>query len=338
MHDKQNVSPLSIDEITTKIIATAKWRNEVVDFVQQLEKHGILKMFMNGDSLDKLNSKLNDLQILVGPYAKLDYRGEMLIRYYESHFCHQVARQIAAVGATTDEEIDTHLKSVIELWQTPKHASDLFLAMCDLPIALRKVYQAAIDDYFEKKYETGLYVVSQSDNMKKISNYWETLSESKKEIFKLLDHAMPLGIEDSEETEAWISNHEDEFCKVDFSAARKLTDFDTVYKIFFGRSTTTQAGFTRAETKLKVYQSYKALVLKDCLTEIPDSDAQTGKAITNVLKKKAKDEPLRFIIRFIQAFFMFYREDARLVRERTRRSIIQSMPTLHNGGTINIPN
>lgn len=338
MQDKQNVNPLSVDAITTKITGTKQWRDIVVDFVQQLENHGILRMFMNGEKLDELNSKLNSLQILVGTYSKLDYRGEMLVRYYESHFCRQVARQIAAVEATSDEEIEIHLKSVIELWQTPKHASDLFLAMCDLPVALRKVYQAAIDDYFEKKYDTGLHVVSRSENMEKILNFWEDLSETKKEIFRLLDEAMPLGIEHSEETEEWVKNHKDEFAGINFAAARKLTEFDTVYEIFFGSSPRTKSGFTRAETKVKVYQSYKVLVLKDCLAEIPEPQAQTGKAITKVLENKAKDESLRLIIRFIQAFFMFYREDARIVRERMRRSLIQSMPTLYNGGTINIPN
>ena len=87
-----------------------------------------------------------------------------------------------------------------------------------------------------------------------------------------------------------------------------------------------------------VYQSYKALVLKDCLTEVKDADAQTGENFTTVLQAKANDDALRLIIRFIQAGFMFYREDARLIRERTRRSVIESMPTLYNGGTINIPN
>ena len=51
MHDKQKVKTLSVEAITAKITDTKQWRDIVVDFVQQLECHGILRMFMNGDKL-----------------------------------------------------------------------------------------------------------------------------------------------------------------------------------------------------------------------------------------------------------------------------------------------
>ena len=64
---------------------------------------------------------------------------------------------------------------------------------------------------------------------------------------------------------------------------------------------------------------------------------KTSEAVTSVIQGKAKDESLRYLIRFVQAMFMFYRDDARIIRERTRRTVIQSLPTLYNGSTINIP-
>lgn len=338
MHDKKRVIPLSVEAIKDCIFEDAHLRDIVLDFVQQLENHGILKMFMVGDKFDELTSKLDSLGILTGSFAELNYRGDMILGYYQVHFGHQIARQIAAAQAKTKDEIQIHLNSVIELWQTPKHASDLFLAVCDFAVRVRKVYQTAIDIYFKQKCETGLCVVSRSDNTEKILDYWEDLSKEKKEIFSLLDAALPLGIEHSEETEIWILNHKDEFDRIDFDAAIQLTDFDTVFEIFFGNTRVTSSGIKKSDAKVMVYQSYKALVLKDCLAEVKDTDAQTGENLTRVLQTKVNDEALRLIIRFIQAGFMFYREDARTVRERTRRSVIESMPTLYNGGTINIPN
>lgn len=338
MHDKKRVIPLSVEAIKDCIFEDAHLRDIVLDFVQQLENHEILKMFMVGDKFDELTSKLDSLGILTGPFAELNYRGDMILGYYQVHFGYQIARQIAAAQAKTKDEIQIHLNSVIELWQTPKHASDLFLAVCDFAVRVRKVYQTAIDGYFKQKCETGLRVVSRSDNTEKILDYWEGMSKEKKEIFSLLDAALPLGIEHSEETEKWILNHKDEFDRIVFDAAIQLTDFDTVFEIFFGNTRVTSSGIKKSDAKVMVYQSYKALVLKDCLAEVKDADAQTGENLTRVLQTKVNDEALRLIIRFIQAGFMFYREDARTVRERTRRSVIESMPTLYNGGTINIPN
>ena len=338
MNDKKSVIPLSVDAIKDYIFEDASLRDVVLDFVQQLENHGILKMFMVGNKFDELTSKLNSLGILTGPFAGLDYRGDMILGYYQVHFGHQIAKQIAAAQVTTKDEIAIRLDCVIELWQTPKHASDLFLAVCDFAVRVRKVYQAAIDSYFKQKVETGLRIGYRSDNTEKVLNYWEEMSKSKKEIFSLLDAALPLGIESSEETEIWILNHRDEFDRIDFDAATKLTDFETVFEIFFGNTRVTSSGIKKSDAKVMVYQSYKALVLKDCLTEVKDAEAQTGENLTSVLQAKANDDALRLIIRFIQAGFMFYREDARLIRERTRRSVIESMPTLYNGGTINIPN
>lgn len=338
MRDERNITPLREDEITMYIIANNEMRDKVVGFVSRLYDLGVLKIFMDGDELDKLNEILRSQNILSGQYASINYTGADLLRNYESHFCRQVARQIAAVKVRSEEEIEKYLDVILELWQTPKHAFDLFLEICDLATRLRNVYQMAIGEHFERKTQKGLYVVSKSDNVEKITSYWEGLSKERDEIFALLNTALPLGTESSEDTVKWMEENRDILDRIDFTAMMEHADFETGYEILFLNKPKTVSGIWKEDVRSIVMKSFKALVLKDCMEILHDPLDKTSEAFTSVIQGKAKDESLRYLIRFVQAMFMFYRDDARIIRERTRRTVIQSLPTLHNGGTINIPN
>ena len=338
MHDERNITPLREDEITMYIIANNELRDKVVGFVCRLNDSGVLKMFMDGDELDKLNEILRSQNILSGQYASINYNGADLLRNYESHFCRQVARQIAATKAYNETEIEKYLDVILELWQTPKHAFDLFLEICDLATRLRNVYQIAIGEHFERKTHKGLYVISKSNNMEKITSYWEDLSKARDEIFALLNAALPLGTESSETTVKWMEENKDVVDGIDFGPMMGYADFETGYEILFLNKPKTVSGIWKEDARSIVMKSFKALVLKDCMEVLEDSLDKTSEAFTSVIQEKVKDESLRYLIRFVQAMFMFYRDDARTIRERTRRTVIQSLPTLHNGGTINIPN
>ena len=105
MHDERNINPLREDEITMHIIANNELRDKVVGFVRRLNDLGVLKIFMDGDELDKLNEVLRSQNILSGQYASINYTGANLLRNYESHFCRQVARQVAFVKVYDENEI-----------------------------------------------------------------------------------------------------------------------------------------------------------------------------------------------------------------------------------------
>ena len=337
MLDERNINPLREDEITMHIIANNELRDKVVGFVRRLNDLGVLKIFMDGDELDKLNEVLRSQNILSGQYASINYTGANLLRNYESHFCRQVARQVAFVKVYDENEIERYLDMVLELWQTPKHAFDLFLGICDLATRLRNVYQMAIREHFERKTKQGLQVISKSDDVEKITSYWENLTKERDEIFSLLNSALPLGTESSECTAKWMEENKDVVYGIDFSLMMGYADFETGYEILFLNQPKTVSGIWKKDARNIVMKSFKALVLKDCIEVLENSWDKTSESFTRVIQEKAKDESLRYLIRFVQAMFMFYRDEARMIREGTRRTIIQSLPTLYNGSTINIP-
>lgn len=337
--DVKKSRPLSEDEICGRLIVDENLRRTVIDFVDLLDKQGILEMFIVGDKLDELIAALNEKDILTGEFAQVEYCGAMLRRYYESHFLRQVARQVAAATVTTDEQIASATQLVIELWQTPKHCSDLFLATCDLGTRLRKVYAVAIDQYFRQKVEKGICVISRSEDTEKVTTYWEELTKEKNVIFKLLDEAIPLGIEVSEEAMKWANVKKKVFNRIDFSSAMELTDFETVYEVLFGMMPSTPSGKTKSQAQDEVSYAFKILVLKDCLSQIPSIKNQTGTKITSMVQKEAKEDSLRIMMRYIQAFFMFYREDAAIVRRRQKEQLAENMLKFDNRGKgYNIPN
>lgn len=338
MDDKKGNIFFSEDEIAYSIILNEKLRNSVVAFVDELERQGVLKMFINGDKLDELAAKFDSLEILTGEFAYIECSKAMLKRDYDSHFYRQVARQIAALNVREKEKIFGYISNLLELWQTPKHSSDLFLATCDLAVRLRAVYARAVDVYFGQKMGEGIGVVPRNNDISKIQTFWEQLTKQRQEIFRLLSEALPLGVENYDDASCWAIQRKRTFDRIDFTTAFDVVDFENTYHSFFGNTPVVGSGKTRAEVKKIVEETYKRLLLKDCLLQIENPKNQTSAKITSMILKSSKEMTLRMQMRYIQAFFMFYREDAHITRE-VASSGRENNPVKFNNGKrgFNIP-
>ena len=338
MDDKKAKNLLSEDEIAYSIILNEKLRNIVVGFVDELERQGILEMFINGDKLDELVTKLDSLEILTGEFAYIECSKAMLKRDYDAHFCRQVVRQIAVLNVSEKEKIFGYISNLLELWQMPKHSSDLFLVACDFAVRLRAVYAKAVDVYFSQKMGEGFKVVSRRNDIDKIQTFWEELTKQRQEIFKLLSEALPLGIDNYDDASCWAIQRRRIFNRIDFAPALDIVDFESTYHSFFGNTSVVDSGKTRAEVRKIVEETYKRLLIKDCLLQIENPKNQTSAKITSMIRKSSQEMTLRMQMRYIQAFFMFYREESHIARE-VARSGGEKNPVKFNNGKrgFNIP-
>lgn len=310
----------SVEEITSKIISTPTLRDMCLEFSNMLDTQGIYEWFIREGKLDELINLLNSLEVMTGEFSLLHISSETLRKNNDANIIRQIAQQLCNLRLHNDLEISLGTENMLSLWETSKHAPDLFLAICDLGVKLRKVYQKAVDRYVKRKVEEGMYMVPEVGDLDNVSEFWETLTKNKNRIAEAMDEALPLGIEDITESLKWMNKNGNLYECLDFSEVMKLTDFESAYYDFYEDKSTSASLMPKKIVKKKVEENFKALLLNDVFEVLPrEDDVRTQANINAALKLIAQEKTLRVKLRYVQAFFMFFREDAKCARDFTQK-------------------
>ena len=310
----------SAEEITLKIINTPILRNMCLEFSDMLDTQGIYKWFIRGDKLDELIELLNSLDVMTGEFSLLHISSKTLRKNNDANIIRQIAQQLCTLRLRTDLEIFLGIGNMLTLWKTSKHAPDLFFAICDLGVKLGKVYQNAVDRYVKRKVEEGMFKVPEGGDLDNVNEFWETLTKNKNRIAEAMDAALPLGIEDIGDSLKWMSENENIYLRLNFSEAMKLTDFESAYYDFYEDKSRTAAFMPKDIVKKEVERKFKALLLNDVFEKLTDDGMRTRDCINDEISAITQDRTLRVTLRYVQAFFMFYREDAKLARELAQKA------------------
>ena len=310
----------SVEKTTLEIIGTPNLRNMCLEFSDMLDTQGIYKWFIRGDKLDELIELLNSLGVMTGEFSLIRISDETLRKNNDANIIRQIAQQLCTLRLHTSLEISAGIENMISLWKTSKHASDLFLAICDFSVQLRKVLQNAVDRYVQRKVQEGMFVVPRSGDLDKVDEFWETLTKNKNRIAEAMNEALPLGIEDIGDSLKWMDKHGKIYSRLDFSEAMKLTDFDSAYYAFYEDKATSASLIPKEVVKEEVEKKFKALLLNDVFGKLAEDGKRVKASINDEVKSMAEEKTLRVTLRYVQAFFMFYREDAKLARELAQKA------------------
>ena len=309
----------SAEEMTSKIINTPILRNMCLECSDMPDTQGIYRWFIREEKLDELITLLNSLGVMTGEFSLLHISSETLRKNNDANIIRQIAQQLCTLRLHTDLEISLGIENMLTFWKTSKHAPDLFLAICDLGVKLRKVYQNAVDRYVKRKVEEGMFKVPEGGDLDKVNEFWETLTRNKNRIAEAMDAALPLAIEDIGDSLKWMSENENIYLRLNFSEAMKLTDFESAYYDFYEDKSRTAAFMPKDIVKKEVERKFKALLLNDVFEKLTDDGMRTRECINDEISAMAQDRTLRVTLRYVQAFFMFFREDANRARTMAQK-------------------
>lgn len=327
-------------EIVAAIFESDEAFETIQRFIESLASQGVLKLFICEDGLKKLTEKLIEEKALHDQYADLGKSSISITTRYVYYYAQHLARTIFENGVGLLEDVSVWVKPLIEIDNDPVYAVHLFNTLAGYAMSVKSVYVQAVDYHFSKMKEE--FEHSKMNTAKRRS-YWNKVVAQRAEYSLLIEQAFPAGLKDAYKAKVWRSKKTNTFLRVNFGPVIESVPFKDVEKTF--SESDDQVFKTRKaiyEVESDVLNRFKNLILEDVLEYIEKNGLRKTSNVMNEVICKLNDERPAYVnMRFVQAFYEFYREDYAKRQRQFADAMFPGNPEFSNNGrwgNIVIPN
>ena len=164
----------------------------------------------------------------------------------------------------------------------------------------------------------------------------------KAKLHGLMMDAFPSGIEHHAKSSKWIKSHKEEFDEINpyLNLVVETIPYDIIQS-HFTQNEIVPTKKSAEEIKAREIELFKCIFLDDVFEAIDKNGFEARpEVISEMISNFYLENPIYVHIRFIQACYMFYREEYFCREEEKIEYMFSTMPELFNQGlmgSINIP-
>lgn len=308
-----NNGALDPETIVNYILLTAEAREQILEFVTNLDNQGILKLFINGQKLDELMATLRKESVLSGNFAWIDFSSEYLVRDFNSEFICCFATQLSYNGVCEKSEIIPKIRELISELSEPASALGLYLWLFEYAAMVSNNFAQAINYYYSCHPGIDIHP-----------------------MVKMMTSAIPAVRKYTANCKYWAITRPKTFNKVNIESFLPEAPFDASYQYFFKEALKTAGGCTKEQIYEETVHMFKLMLIDDVFEKITSSKKRTSGNISAELMKMYEERKIYIYIKFVRACFEVSLDDMERARIKYENEN-PVMPAYSNNGFGNIP-
>lgn len=319
------------NEIMSAIFESDEAFGMIQRFIESLASQGVLELFVDEDELKKLKEKLIEEEALHDQYTDLATSAMSITTRYVYYYAHYLARIIYENGVGLSDDVSVWVKPLIEIDNDPTCGVYLFNVLAEYAMNIKAVYTQAIDLHFKKlEFE----FEHSKMNIKSRKNYWKKVVNLKGEFNLLIDQAFPAGFKTAYKAKHWRMNKSDTFLRVNFGPVITSAPFKEIGKNFSdSKDPFFETRKSSSEIETYVLSNFKTLILEGVLEHIEKNGLRkTSNVINEVICILDTERPAYVNMRFVQAFYEFYRDDYAERQRQFAEAVFPNIPEFRNNG------
>lgn len=330
---------MSESEIATAIFQSTEAYEKVEAFVNELKRQKILDLFINEDAFGVFLQKISDEDVLHEQFTALEISKSTLIENFVFYYIKAIASNLAQSQVSKDNDINVLVEQMIDMDKDPQNIMSLFLTLLLWSNELAQRYNQAIEFHFQvMDYDCEHIEMTR----KKRESFWKKILDFKLELNRLFMDAFPCGAKFYIGCKYWMSQNAKIIDKIDFNGIITQIPYEHI-QYYFDNSMSQVIATDKTSTEIQDRQTelFKGILVDDALKCLKEqSKKRTANTINTALTNLFDDSPTYIYIRFVQACYMFYREEHIENEQRRLEEMFRNVPTLFYNGTfrgINIP-
>lgn len=305
---------MSQEELVDYIEASPKEKQLIFDFVNNLDRIGVVRLLINGKKLDDFTTELRNRGILTSDSSDIDFSSTSLISDLTDEFIYYFANQLTSFEIFKKDEVLPMLEVLICRVSKPIGVYEIYITLFGFAAKMSNIYFQLLHDYYEEHFDDS-----------------EILT-------KMMLSAIPAIVKPVIHCYSWVYTKYKTFERIAFDNILENLPFDQCCQIFFQNLSVTNGGYSREKIKEEAEYLFKYLIIDDIFKEITNSKKRTSKNINNYLASMIEEKSIYVYIQYIRAFFMLFLEDLdRAQKKNMHMEEIPAMPASYHNGFGNLP-
>ena len=326
-------------EIQTRILQSDILIERIEKFIAELDRQGVLGLFINQEAFSAFTQMVAEEDILHDQFKVLESIGSSVLKNYVIYYIRNIAKTLA-INEYNDEYDFTEWGSrIISMDSDPEYIFDLYFSLMEYAVEISEMFGKAVEFHFrvmEYEYNEGGLKARAKNTL------WKKILSQKVKLQGLMMDAFPSGIEYHATSSKWIKTHKEEFDEVNpyLNLVVEAIPYDVIQR-HFTQTEIVPTKKSAEEIKAREIELFKCILLDDVFEVINENGFDTRpEVISEMVTKLYLDSPIYVHMRFIQACYMFYREEYFCREEEKIEYMFSTMPELFKQGmvgSINIP-
>ena len=288
---------LTKDDFAMSLIFNKEANRLIIDFVDLLNKQGVLQLFISGKDVDRFTDIIRAKRILEQTSMSfLDAHSEFIVNDYIAQFRFVAAYNLEAAGISDEKDIFSEVQQLFTHVNDPKNALFLFNILQDWAFKNCTLYEKGIEEFAYRNY-------AEREELLKSEEFAIAFQKELQDYECMIRMAFPCGVpNEPSEASNWISRHRKMYSNVDFSPLDDYRCFESCYKEI------TSGGLFRQESydslKKRLDDFFERVIMEDVLNVLGDKKKISGSSISKVIAEMANNRPLYVSMKYIQAIIL----------------------------------
>ena len=329
---------MSEHDIQLVILKSSSAMKEIKSFVAELERQGVIELFISKSAFDAFVKTLVEEECLHEQYNMLEISGDEMIGNFTLYYVQLVARYMYANKYSAVYDAALWVKQLVDLDRDPRNIMSVYTALLEFSYKVAQAYNEAMNFHFlikEDEYSTaGMNTNTRRSLLRKLSKLKNKLSIMYMKVF-------PCGAWYTPGPQQWIETNKELYSKINFDSIIFGCPYDDIQTYFDeSQSELLRTYKPRDLVKQKQMEYFRGILLEDVLRMVRLKKNKTEVIINKTMQKLYLERPVFVHIRMVQACYMFYRMEYLEGEEERLVYMFSHMPELFsndNWGSINIP-
>ena len=329
---------MSEHDIQLVILKSSSAMKEIKSFVAELERQGVIELFISKSAFDAFVKTLVEEKCLHEQHSMLEISGDEMIGNFTLYYVQLVARYMYANKYSAAYDAALWVKQLVDLDRDPRNIMSVYMTLLEFSYKVSQAYNEAMSFHFlikEDEYSTA----DMNTNTRK--SLLRKLPKLKSKLHIMYMDTFLCGARYTPGPQQWIKTNNELYSKIDFDAIILGCPYDDIQTYFDeSQSELLRTYKPKDFVKQKQLEYFKGILLGDVLCRIKSKKNQTEVVINKTMKKLYLERPIFVHIRMVQACYMFYRMEYLEREEEKLVYMFSHMPELFspsNWGGINIP-
>lgn len=329
---------MSETDIQLAILKSREAMTEIKSFVAELERQGVIELFISKSAFDAFVRTLVDEQYLHEQYKMLEISGNEVIENFTLYYLQLIARYMQANKYNESYDAAFWVKQLVDLDRDPKNIMSVYMTLIDFSYNVSQMYSEAMNFGFlvkEDEYKT----IDMNTNKRRA--LLRRLSKLKTKLHMMFMDAFPCGAKYTAGSQQWIKMNKELYSKIRFGSIIYCCPYESIQSYFDeSQSELLVTNKPKAYIEKKQMEYFEGILLEDVLSRIRSEKDQTEVIINETMHVLYRECPIFVHIRMVQACYMFYRMDYLEREEEKLVYMFSHIPELFcngNWGGINIP-
>lgn len=311
---------------------------EIKSFVAELERQGVIELFISKSAFDAFVRTLVEEQYLHEQYKMLEISGKEVIENFTLYYVQLIARYMQANQYNESYDAAFWVKQFVDLDREPQNIMSVYMTLLEFSYEVSKMYNEAMSLGFlvkEDEYK------NTAMNTNKRNAFLRRIYKMKSKLHMMFMDAFPCGTQYTAGPKQWIKMNKELYSKIWFDSIIFGCPYESIQSYFDDSQSellVTNKPKDYIEKKQREY--FEGILLEDVLSRIRSKKDQTEVVINETMHALYRERPIFVHIRMVQACYMFYRMDFLEREEEKLVYMFSHMPELFSNsswGGINIP-